>query len=141
MGMLSVLRRRKAPVRAESVSIFDAIGGYEAIEIVVEDFYIRVLADDQLSGFFAGSNMNRLKGKQIEFFAAALGGPEPYTGAPMKQVHQGRGIMMSHFALVAGHLTDALSAAGVPRTTIDEIIGAIAPLAADIASDHATAQT
>jgi hemoglobin len=141
MGMLSLLRRRKAPVRAESVSIFDAIGGYEAIEIVVEDFYIRVLADDQLSGFFAGSNMNRLKGKQIEFFAAALGGPEPYTGAPMKQVHQGRGIMMSHFALVAGHLTDALSAAGVPRTTIDEIIGAIAPLAADIASDHATAQT
>jgi hemoglobin len=141
MGMLSVLRRRKASVRAESVSTFDAIGGYQAIEIVVEDFYMRVLADDNLSGFFAGSNMNRLKGKQIEFFAAALGGPEPYTGAPMKQVHQGRGIMMSHFALVAGHLTDALSAAGVPRTTIDEIIGAIAPLAADIASDHATAQT
>jgi len=141
MGMLSLLRRRKAPVRAESVSIFDAIGGYEAIEIVVEDFYIRVLADDQLSGFFAGSNMNRLKGKQIEFFAAALGGPEPYTGAGMKQVHQGRGIMMSHFALVAGHLTDALFAAGVPQTTIDVIIGAIAPLAADIASDHAPAQT
>jgi hemoglobin len=141
MGMLSVLRRRKASVRAEAVSTFDAIGGYQAIEIVVEDFYMRVLADDNLSGFFAGSNMNRLKGKQIEFFAAALGGPEPYTGAPMKQVHQGRGIMMSHFALVAGHLTDALSAAGVPRTTIDEIIGAIAPLAADIASDHAPAQT
>jgi hemoglobin len=141
MGMLSLLRRRKAPDRAESVSIFDAIGGYEAIEIVVEDFYMRVLADDQLSGFFAGSNMNRLKGKQIEFFASALGGPEPYTGAPMRQVHQGRGIMMSHFALVAGHLTDALCAAGVPRTTVDEIIGAIAPLAADIASDHATAQT
>lgn len=141
MGMMSLLRRRKASVRAESVSIFDAIGGYQAIEIVVEDFYMRVLADDHLSGFFAGSNMNRLKGKQIEFFAAALGGPEPYTGAPMKQVHQGRGIMMSHFASVAGHLTDALSAAGVPRTTIDEIIGAIAPLAADIASDHVSAHT
>jgi hemoglobin len=141
MGMLSLFRRRTAPVQAESVSIFDAIGGYQALEIVVDDFYMRVLADDQLSGFFAGSNMSRLKGKQIEFFAAALGGPEPYTGAPMKQVHQGRGIMMSHFALVAGHLTDALSAAGVPRPTIDEIIGAIAPLAADIASDHATAHT
>ncbi len=139
MGMLSHLRRRKAIPPAEPTSIHDAIGGYEAIEIVVEDFYTRVLADDQLSGFFAGSNMNRLKGKQVEFFAAALGGPEPYTGAPMKQVHQGRGIMMSHFALVAGHLTDSLAAAGVPAATIDDIIGAIAPLAADIASDHATA--
>jgi hemoglobin len=137
--MLSLLRWRKAIPPAEPTSIHDAIGGYEAIEIVVADFYTRVLADDQLSGFFAGSNMNRLKGKQVEFFAAALGGPEPYTGAPMKHVHQGRGIMMSHFTLVAGHLTDSLSAAGVPPATIDDIIGAIAPLAADIASDHAAA--
>jgi hemoglobin len=139
MGMRSLLRWRKAIPRAEPTSIHDAIGGYEAIEIVVEDFYTRVLADDQLAGFFAGSNMNRLKGKQVEFFAAALGGPDPYTGAPMKQVHQGRGIMMSHFALVAGHLADSLSAAGVPPATVDDIIGAIAPLAADIASDHAAA--
>lgn len=139
MGMLSVLRRRKATVLAEPSTIYDAIGGYQAIELVVDDFYARVLADDRLSGFFAGSNMNRLKGKQVEFFAAALGGPEPYTGAPMKQVHQGRGIRMTHFALVAGHLRDALSAAGVPSATVEEIIGAIAPLAADIASDHAAA--
>ena len=139
MGMLSLLRRRKATVLDEPSTIYDAIGGYQAIELVVDDFYARVLADDRLSGFFAGSNMNRLKGKQVEFFAAALGGPEPYTGAPMKQVHRGRGIMMTHFALVAGHLRDALSAAGVPPATVEQIIGAIAPLAADIASDHATA--
>ncbi|MCV7195486.1 group I truncated hemoglobin [Mycobacterium angelicum] len=128
MGLLSRLRKR-APV-----SIYDKIGGHEAIEVVVEDFYVRVLADDQLSGFFAGTNMSRLKGKQAEFFAAALGGPEPYTGAPMKQVHQGRGITMHHFSLVAGHLGDALSAAGVPSATVTEILGLIAPLAADVAS-------
>src|SRR5258708_29860003 len=139
MGMLSLSRRGKAIARAEPISIYDAIGGYEAIESVVADFYTRVLADDQLSGFFAGSNMNRLKGKQVEFFAAALGGPEPYTGAPMKQVHQGRGIMMSHFALVAGHLADALAAAGVPSETVTETLAAIAPLATEIASAEAKA--
>lgn len=85
---MKILARFRKP---EPVSIYDRIGGHEAIEVVVEDFYVRVLADDQLSGFFTGTNMNRLKGKQVEFFAAALGGPEPYTGAPMKQVHQGRG--------------------------------------------------
>jgi hemoglobin len=58
--------------------------------------------------------MSRLKHKQVEFFAAALGGPDPYTGAPMRQVHRGRGITMHHFNLVAGHLTDSLVAAGVP---------------------------
>lgn len=110
--------------KREPISIYDKIGGHEAIEVVVEDFYVRVLADDQLSAFFSGTNMSRLKGKQVEFFAAALGGPEPYTGAPMKQVHQGRGITMHHFSLVAGHLADALTAAGVPSETITEILGA-----------------
>lgn len=120
-------------------SVYHRIGGHEALKVVVEDFYCRVLDDDQLSGFFAGTNMKRLKGKQVEFFAAALGGPELYSGAPMKQVHRGRGITMHHFNLVAGHLMCSLSAAGVPEATITEIIGTIAALAPDIASDHATA--
>ncbi|MGB6209976.1 group I truncated hemoglobin [Mycobacterium sp.] len=132
--------RIRSPFRKPKAdTIYDRIGGRQALEVVVEDFYCRVLDDDHLAGFFAGTNMNRLKGKQVEFFAAALGGPEPYIGASMKQVHQGRGITMDHFNLVAGHLTDSLSAAGVPEPTITEILGAISPLAADIASDHATA--
>jgi len=134
MRMPALLRRSKID------TIYERIGGYEALKVVVEDFYCRVLDDDHLSGFFAGANMNRLKGKQVEFFAAALGGPKPYIGAPMKQVHQGRGITMHHFNLVAGHLTCSLAAAGVPEATIEEILGAISPLAADIAWDHATAQ-
>src|SRR5215217_2589011 len=108
-------------------SIYEQIGGAEALEAVVDDFYGRVLADDQLAGFFSGTNMAGLKGKQVEFFAAALGGPDPYTGAPMQQVHQGRGITMRHFTLVAGHLADSLSAAGVPEEIIGQIVGAIAP--------------
>src|ERR1700758_3810869 len=95
-------------------SIYHRIGGHEALEVVVEDFYCRVLDDDHLSGFFAGSNMKRLKDKQVEFLATALGGPEPYAGPSMKQAHQGRGITMHHFNLVAGHLTDSLCAAGLP---------------------------
>jgi hemoglobin len=132
--MLSLLRNRK------TASIYDTIGGYEAIEVVVEDFYCRVLDNDQLSPFFSGTNMNRLKGKQAEFLAAALGGPEPYTGVSMKQAHKGRGITMHHFNLVAGHLSDSLSAAGVPAETIAEILAVVAPLAGDIASDAATAR-
>src|SRR5262249_57686718 len=113
-------------------SIYKQIGGAAALEAVVEDFYDRVLADDELAGFFTGANMSRLKGKQVEFFAAALGGPEPYTGAPMRQVHQGRGITLHHFNLVAGHLTESLSVAGVPDDIVAQIICAIPPLAPDI---------
>jgi hemoglobin len=115
-------------------TIFDQIGGYEALEVVVADFYDRVLADGELAGFFTGTNMARLKGRQVEFFAAALGGGEPYSGAPMRQVHQGRGITMHHFTLVANHLAASLRGAGVPAETVDEILAAIAPLSTDIAT-------
>jgi hemoglobin len=128
----------KPKATAAEPPIYAKIGGQEAIETVVEDFYVRVLNDEKLAGFFTGTNMSRLKGRQVEFFAAALGGPEPYTGAPMKQVHQGRGIMMEHFTLVAGHLTGALTDAGVPASIVEQIIAAIAPLAGDIASDAVT---
>lgn len=118
-------------------TIYSQIGGHEALEAVVDDFYDRVLADPELAGFFTGTNMSRLKGKQVEFFAAALGGPDPYTGAPMRQVHQGRGITMHHFNMVAEHLSKSLTAAGVPAGTVDQIIAAIAPLSADIATSVA----
>lgn len=118
-------------------TIYDQIGGQEAVAAVVEDFYARVLADEQLAGFFAGTSMPRLKGKQVEFFCAALGGPEPYRGRSMREVHRGRGIGQVHFDLVVKHLGEALAEAGVPDPTIGSILTAIAPLQGDIVSSCA----
>lgn len=119
---------------AAEASVYEAIGGEDALVAVVDDFYERVLSDPQLAPFFAGANMNALKGKQVEYFAAALGGPAAYKGQTMKQVHAGRGITQADFDKVAYHLTNALAAAGVPGDLVSQIIGAIAPLADDIVS-------
>lgn len=118
-------------------SIYDQIGGQEALIAVVDDFYERVLGDPELAVFFKGTSMPRLKGLQVEFFTAALGGPGAYTGRSMKDVHRGRGIEQHHFDLVAKHLTESLQAAGVPQALVDSIIGAIAPLSDDIVSSSA----
>ncbi len=116
------------------VSIYEAIGGESALVAVVDDFYGRVLADPQLAGFFAGANMPRLKGRQVEFFAAALGGPDAYRGITMRQVHAGRGISQADFDRVTFHLAAALAAAGVPGEIIARIAAAITPLADQIVS-------
>jgi hemoglobin len=118
-------------------SIYEQIGGQEALIAVVDDFYARVLGDPALAPFFAGANLSRLKGKQVEFFAGALGGPDEYTGLSMRDAHRGRGIGQVHFDLVATHLAEALAAAGVPADTVTAIIGAVAPLAGDIVSKAA----
>ncbi|PRX44692.1 hemoglobin [Prauserella shujinwangii] len=119
-------------------TVYEEIGGQDALVAVVDDFYRRVLADPALASFFAGTNMSQLKGRQVEFFAAALGGPDHYGGRPMREVHRGRGIQREHFDLVAGHLTESLLAAGVPGPTTDTIIATIAPLADDIVTQEAT---
>lgn len=55
----------------------------------------------------------------------------------MGQVHQGRGITMHHFSLVAGHLAASLGAAGVPDETTEQIMAAIAPLSKEFATSVA----
>ena len=50
----------------------------------------------------------------------------------MADVHRGMAITAEHFGLVAGHLSAALRAAGVPDDLVATIIGAIAPLSEDI---------
>ena len=133
MGMLTRFRKPGA------ASLYEKIGGHDALEVVVEDFYCRVLDDDHLSSFYAGANMKRVKAKQVEFLTSVLGGPGPYTGVPMRQAHEGRGITMHHFAMVAAHLADSLCAAGLHPDTITEILRAVAPLADEIASENTKA--
>lgn len=133
MGILTRLRR------PGGASLYAQIGGHDALEVVVEDFYCRVLDDDHLAGFYAGSDMRCVKARQVEFLSAVLGGPGPYTGSSMRQVHEGRGITMHHFAMVAAHLADSLCAAGLHPDTITAILHAIAPLAGEIASEDITA--
>ena len=129
---MGILTRFRQP---GTVSLYDKIGGHDALEVVVEDFYCRVLDDDHLAGFYAGSDMRCVKARQVEFLSAVLGGPGPYTGMPMRQVHEGRGITMHHFAMVAAHLADSLCATGLHPDTITDILHAISPLAGEIASD------
>src|SRR5947209_12116529 len=133
MGMLTRFRRPGA------ASLYEKIGGQDALEVIVEDFYCRVLDDDQLAGFYAGSNMRCVKARQVEFLSSVLDGPGPYTGSPMRQVHEGRGITAHHFAMVAAHLADSLCAAGLHTETMTEILHAIAPLAGEIASEDVKA--
>jgi hemoglobin len=133
MGMLTRFRRPGA------ASLYDKIGGRDALEVIVEDFYCRILDDDHLAGFYAGSNMRCVKARQVEFLGSLLGGRGLYTGSPMRQVHEGRGITMHHFAMVAAHLADSLCAAGLHTETITEILHAIAPLAGEIASEDVKA--
>lgn len=105
-----------------TTTLFEALGGSDAIRAVVRDFYGRVLSDANLAGFFSNTDMVHQTELQVQFLSAALGGPVEYKGRNMKEAHENLAITEFHFGLVAGHLSDALSAAGATDAQVNEII-------------------
>jgi hemoglobin len=110
------------------MTIYDSIGGSPAVRAAVDDFYTRVLADGQLAPFFTDVDLGRLKAHQRAFIAAAIGGPEIYSGRDMGAAHAGLGIADADFDAVVEHLVDTLAGLGVPEETIGRIGEALAPL-------------
>jgi len=56
-------------------SLYDKFGGEEVISKVVDEFYVRVLADESIHSFFAHTDMERQRMHQTKFISFALGGP------------------------------------------------------------------
>lgn len=113
-------------------SLYDRLGGAEAVEAVVALFYEKVLADRELSPFFRGVQMSRQHQQQVAFFTQLLGGPPVYQGRDMRSAHKGLGLTARHFGLVAGHLVATLKEAGVAQEGIDEVVARVAPLQPEV---------
>ena len=122
----------------ERPNLYEAIGGAAAVSAAVEAFYERVLADPLLQPFFVDVDMTLQKSQQVAFLSQALGGPESYKGPGMKQAHAHLSIQEQHFHRVAEHLVGTLHALNVPQTLIDQIVGLVGPLAAEIVNTPTT---
>ncbi len=107
---------------SDAQTLFDRIGGESAIESLIIDFYVRVMADTELAPFFRSSSLEKLHEMQREFFAMALGGPVAYTGRPLGHIHHGRGITTRHFSRFAGHLLATLEDMGISESEGAEVI-------------------
>ena len=106
-------------------TIFDRIGGESTVERLVDSFYQKVLADEDLSPFFKNVPIDKQKRMQREFFAAALGGPSKYTGRSLSHAHYGLGIQRSHFTRFVDILLETLRAVSIDEKDTVKIIDRI----------------
>lgn len=107
-----------------SDSLFNRIGGEGAVDAAVDIFYRKVLADDRISEFFDGVDMDKQAAKQKAFLTMAFGGPNNYTGEDMRKGHAhlvARGLNDSHFDAVVENLGGTLAELGVPNDVIGEV--------------------
>jgi len=106
--------------------LLDQLGGAEELRRVVDEMYVRVLADKELGHFFEGVEMDKLIRMQTEFIASITSGDIRYTGADLTRVHAGRGITRQHFSQFVSHFTAALQSHGVTPHAIDQVLGKLA---------------
>jgi hemoglobin len=90
-------------------SLYDRIGGADAVKNFVATFYSKVIADPMLRHFFDNVALNKLRRMQIEFFTAALDGPIHYSGRPVIHAHHGLNITRQDFQAFVGHLFETLA--------------------------------
>jgi len=117
-----------------SDALFDRLGGEAAVNAAVDIFYRKVLADDRISRFFDGVDMDKQAAKQKAFLTMAFGGPNSYTGEDMRKGHAHlveRGLNDSHFDAVVENLGATLKELGVA----DDLIGEVAAIAETTRND------
>lgn len=113
------------------MSLYEDLGGAEALDAVVDAFYKKVLADDRVNRFFDNTDMAQQARKQKAFLTFAFGGPNKYTGKNMKDGHAhlvARGLNDSHVDAIIEILGATLKEFNVP----DEKIGEAAAVAESV---------
>jgi methyl-accepting chemotaxis protein len=106
-------------------TLFERIGGMEAVKAAVDIFYDKIINDANISHFFTGVDLAVQKNKQMAFLAYAFGAPMAYTGKDMNTAHAKlveNGLNESHFNAVAGHLVTTLHELNLAQELIDEVV-------------------
>jgi hemoglobin len=113
-------------------SLYDRLGGKDAITAVVDKFVGIVVADDRINGFFKNADAGNLKKQLVDQICSATGGPCKYEGKDMKTAHAGMGVKEADFNALVEDLVKALDEFKVPEKEKGELLSALGGMKADI---------
>ena len=116
-------------------TLYERLGGYDAIAAVAHDLLPRLMADKQLGRFWENrgkDGIDREKQLLIDYLCHHAGGPLLYTGRDNQKTHAGMGITESDWEKFMAHLTLTLEKFAVPRQEKDDVLGFIESTKADI---------
>ncbi len=113
-------------------SLFERLGGRDAINAAVDLFYEKIMADGSINHLFANTDMPRQIAKQKSFLTYAFGGAPNYSGKSLREAHKHLNLTEDHFNAVAGHLKTTLGDLNVPDELQDEVMTLVASTHDDV---------
>ena len=120
---------------AQQKSLYQRLGGYDAIAAVSDEFIARLATDEQEKRFFIGFSTDsklRIRQRLIDLVCKSTGGPCVYTGRDMKTAHAGSGISKADWERTLKIFTEVLDKFQVPDQERKDLAAAIGPLEKDI---------
>jgi len=113
-------------------TLYERLGGIDAITAVVDDFVARCAGDDRINGKFARTDVDRLKRMLVDQVSQACGGPQTYQGRAMRETHEGMSVTAGEFDALVEDLVASLDRFSVPKPEQDELLGLLGPMRPDI---------
>jgi hemoglobin len=113
-------------------SLYERLGGLDAITAVVESFVGRCAGDDRINRKFARTDVPRLKKMLVDQVCEASGGPCTYTGRGMRETHDGMGVTAGEFDALVEDLVATLNEFNVPMAEQDELLAVLGPMRGEI---------
>lgn len=124
-----------AKAQQKPTTLYQRLGGYDAIAALVDDFVGRLASDPHFARFFQGSSADSRRHRRqllVEQLCEAAGGPCYYTGRSMKASHQGLGITGADWDLMLKHLTESFDKLHVRPPERKAVLGIVAGTKGDI---------
>jgi hemoglobin len=119
----------------EQKTLYERLGGYDAIVAVANDLLPRLRNDPQLGRFWknrAEDSIMREKQLPIDFLCANAGGPMYYRGRDMQLSHRGMSVSESDWSVFLGHAAATLAKFKVPAAEQSDVVAFVQSLKKDI---------
>lgn len=113
-------------------TLYDQLGGESAISAVVDAFYVKVMEDPLVNGFFKNTDMKKQRQHQTNFMMFAFGGPKKYSGRTLRESHKNMGLKEDHFNAIVNHLSSTLKDFKVSDDLIDQVVTVVGTTKDDI---------
>lgn len=116
-------------------SLYDRLGGKDAIAKVVDTFVKNVSADNKINKRFAklkGDKLDAFKKNMVDQICEATGGDCKYAGKSMKDAHKGMKIKEDEWNALLLDLKNALEENKVADAEQNDLVALLAPMKDDI---------
>jgi len=135
-GTDDIVAKKGDYFRILDIPIYDRLGGDAAMEILVDVFLGKVLADNFVAPFFQSVDMAEQRLKQKAFLGMAFGGPYLLTKDEIREVHRRAvaecGMNDTDFDRVVAVLKESMQEVDIGAKEIEEVLQVIESTRNDI---------